>query len=485
MTGRILLTAMAADLRRRLAQALEAGYFEVAEASRGGTPTKGIDLVIADAGPHGLRLCRALKADPSAQHLPVVMIAPRQARAARLAGLGAGADDILSPEIEAEELSARLRRLLRSKAMLDALRLREETALELELPAPPGGWAGRWTEEPEPAGRLLVVGPAAEARARELSRALGAPAEAADAAGGLAAAERGAPELILLEIGGAAEATLRLIAHLRARPALRETGIVAVLEEAALSATAPALDLGAADVAPAPPDPAELAARLRAELRRRRRGEALRAALRDGLMLAAQDPLTGLYNRRYAEPHLARLIAGCAEARRPLAVLMLDLDRFKEINDRLGHAAGDSVLKGVAARLRAETRAADLVARLGGEEFCIALPGATRPEAEAAAERLRAALAATPYVTQAGPVAATASLGVAMAEPEPDPAPSGGVGLAAPAGFAEPTPAFGRAPLGAPALDAAARAAALLASADSALYASKAGGRNRVTMAAA
>ncbi|MFO7855808.1 MAG: diguanylate cyclase [Paracoccaceae bacterium] len=482
MTGRILLTAMAEDLRRRLARALEAGYFEVAEASRGGAPTRGIDLVIADAGPRGLGLCRALKADPSAQHLPVVMIAPRPARAARLAGLGAGADDILAPEIEADELSARLRRLLRSKAMLDALRLREETALELELPPPPGGWAGRWTEEPEPAGRLLVVGPAAGLRARELSRALGTPAEAAGAAEGLAAAERRAPELILLEIGGAAEATLRLIAHLRARPALRETGIVAVLEETALSATAPALDLGAADVAPAPPDPAELAARLRAELRRRRRGEALRAALRDGLMLAAQDPLTGLYNRRYAEPHLARLIAGCSEARRPLAVLMLDLDRFKEINDRLGHAAGDSVLKGVAARLRAETRAADLVARLGGEEFCIALPGATRPEAEAAAERLRAALAATPYVTPAGPVAATASLGVAMAEPapEPEPARSGGVCVAAPAGFAEPAPALGRAPP----LDAA-RAAALLADADSALYASKAGGRNRVTMAAA
>ena len=100
----------------------------------------------------------------------------------------------------------------------------------------------------------------------------------------------------------------------------------------------------------------------------------LRASVEDRLRLAMTDPLTGLHNRRYAMAHLSRIAERAAVAGRTFALMILDLDRFKAINDTHGHAAGDAVLAEVAARLSAQLRPIDLVARIGGEEFLIALP---------------------------------------------------------------------------------------------------------------
>lgn len=112
--------------------------------------------------------------------------------------------------------------------------------------------------------------------------------------------------------------------------------------------------------------------------------------------LAATDPLTGLSNRRqFAESGGAMLRQTRADAL-PLAVLMLDIDHFKSINDRFGHPVGDVVLQATAQRCRAELRQQDLMARMGGEEFAVMLPGVGADEAAATAERLRAAIAAAP-----------------------------------------------------------------------------------------
>lgn len=130
--------------------------------------------------------------------------------------------------------------------------------------------------------------------------------------------------------------------------------------------------------------------------------------------LAGQDALTGLANRRGFAAAAEPLFAASAADGASLSLLMLDIDRFKAINDRHGHQAGDSVLAEVAARIRACLRAEDVAARLGGEEFAIALPGLKQPAAMAVAERIRRAVAAAPVETAAGPVPVTASLGVAQ-----------------------------------------------------------------------
>ncbi|POR40490.1 GGDEF domain-containing protein [Methylobacterium sp. V23] len=131
------------------------------------------------------------------------------------------------------------------------------------------------------------------------------------------------------------------------------------------------------------------------------------------LHLAETDSLTGLSNRRGLQKLLRLRLP--APGRQPLgAVLILDLDHFKSINDRYGHASGDAVLATFAARLTATLRTTDLVARWGGEEFLVVLPGAGPQELLPVAERLRAAVAEAPFPHRSGALTVTVSIGVAM-----------------------------------------------------------------------
>ncbi len=104
--------------------------------------------------------------------------------------------------------------------------------------------------------------------------------------------------------------------------------------------------------------------------------------------LAILDPLTGLYNRRFAEDHLKAEIARVEKRGDPLAVLLLDLDKFKTINDRYGHSAGDQVLKEFARRLKKSTRGSDIAVRLGGDEFMVILPECSQEKVQLILSRL-------------------------------------------------------------------------------------------------
>lgn len=163
---------------------------------------------------------------------------------------------------------------------------------------------------------------------------------------------------------------------------------------------------------------------------------------------AAHDPLTGLANRRSAEDRLEACRAEALRYGAPLSVLALDLDRFKRINDRHGHAAGDRVLQAVGRVLHQALRAGDLGARHGGEEFLIVLPHCACDQAFETAERIRRRVAALRVPIEDGSLRITVSIGIAgLAGDEP--------------------------------------VAALLFRADAALYAAKAQGRNRCVVAPA
>ncbi|GAB6196181.1 GGDEF domain-containing protein [Lysobacter xanthus] len=122
------------------------------------------------------------------------------------------------------------------------------------------------------------------------------------------------------------------------------------------------------------------------------------------------DPLTGLFNRRSLFEHAAREQARCERYGTPLSLVMLDIDRFKSVNDTFGHGAGDDVICEAAARIACELRDVDAAFRLGGEEFLILLPSTALDHAVAVAERLRQALSARPIGAIGRPV--TASFGV-------------------------------------------------------------------------
>ena len=130
---------------------------------------------------------------------------------------------------------------------------------------------------------------------------------------------------------------------------------------------------------------------------------------------ALTDPLTQLPNRRFFEQTMEREIG--TRLRRPdptsLGLLMMDLDKFKLVNDTHGHQAGDDVLRGFAARLSLHTRRDEMAARVGGEEFVVVIPVTDPDEIELAAERFRKCVAAEPFDTCVGPLAVTVSIGVA------------------------------------------------------------------------
>ena len=134
----------------------------------------------------------------------------------------------------------------------------------------------------------------------------------------------------------------------------------------------------------------------------------------DARNLADRDPLTGFYNHRFLHERLGEEVVRAQRGRRPLSVLMLDLDDFKLVNDTFGHLFGDRVLTWTAELIRSTLRASDIPARYGGDEFAIILPETDADEARTAAERILEAFRDHAFVgEQRGPVPIGASIGVA------------------------------------------------------------------------
>jgi two-component system cell cycle response regulator len=182
------------------------------------------------------------------------------------------------------------------------------------------------------------------------------------------------------------------------------------------------LELGVNDYVVKPVDRNELAARARTQIRRKRYQERLHANYERSLSLALTDSLTGLYNHRYATTHLATMIERVAAGTKPVGVLMIDIDFFKPVNDKYGHAVGDEVLRQVAKRLANSVRGFDMVARLGGEEFTVVHLDTSPQVVARIAERVRHAIASAPFPVSdpVGEIDLTVSIGATMVQPGVD-----------------------------------------------------------------
>lgn len=129
---------------------------------------------------------------------------------------------------------------------------------------------------------------------------------------------------------------------------------------------------------------------------------------------ATRDPLTDLLNRRAFEDAARNALALGRRGQRPLTLLLMDLDKFKSINDQHGHKTGDQVLGAFAGHLHAHARSADIICRFGGEEFVVLLPDTDRDQAQSMAERIRRSWAEVLLDTPNGPLATTVSIGLAQ-----------------------------------------------------------------------
>lgn len=456
MTARVLIVDDVPANLKLLDAKLTAEYFGVLKASSGPealeiAEAQQPDIILLDVmmpGMDGFEVCRRLKASPQTEHIPVIMVTALDQPKDRVQGLEAGADDFLTKPVNDLALFARVKSLVRLKMVTDELRMREATGQRI------GAFVGTSTERmlmSEP-GRALVLDDRPTSLKR-LTEALAiehtvtiseTPEEMLDLA------STGAYDLLIVSLTLQEADGLRLCSQLRSAEATRQTPILAIVEEGDTPRLVRALDMGVNDYLLRPVDRNELVARCRTQLRRKRYQDYLRDRFQKGLELAVTDGLTGLYNRRYMEGHLATLVEEGTHGGKPVSLLIFDIDYFKSVNDTYGHAAGDAVLKEFAQRVQQNVRGVDLACRLGGEEFVVVMPDTDIAYALMVAERLRQKVAEVPFrIEPTVTLNITVSIGIAVTEGATD------------------------------------TAKLLLERADNALYRAKRDGRNRVSAEAA
>ncbi|MGK7754290.1 MULTISPECIES: diguanylate cyclase [unclassified Roseovarius] len=457
MSGTILIVDGLATNRIVLKVKLSAAYFSVDQASTAAEAVAAIlrdrpqcvlisgDLPDRAAGD----LIRDIHALPSCDRLPVLVLTATCTPLRRLDLLRAGAEDVMPRPFCDKTLLARLRSMSRHAPVEADLNLTTGTAEALGFAEAQAGFTSRG---------LIVALHSGTARDQALCRRLAqgtahrfetVRAGHAEMLAGL----RASPDVLLVFLpAGAGEPELVRLAELCGAPQTRRSRVLAVMDPADDGLAAKLLDLGVHDIAVQEADPHEITLRLDKLLRAKQADDTQKARLRTGLHAAVTDPLTGLYNRRYALSQMARMIETSRASGQPFALMVADLDHFKAVNDTYGHAAGDQVLTRIAHALRDALRSGDSLSRIGGEEFLVLMPQSGIADARAMAKHLCQTVRDTAIILPGveAPVSLTVSIGATVANPA----------------------------LRGDTLD----PEAMVAEADHALYAAKSGGRDMATI---
>lgn len=421
MTARVLVVDDVLANIKLLEARLTAEYFDVLTATNGPEAlaicAEGkCDIVLLDVmmpGMDGFEVCRRLKASPATAHIPVVMVTALDQPADRVRGLDAGADDLLTKPIDEMAVLARVRSLSRLKVTLDELRARAATSASLGL----ADSAAETLADIGGKGRILLV----EDRSASAERVVAAMAKFHEITieprpqEALFKAAEGDFDLIIVSLGLQNYDGLRLCSQLRSLERTRALPILIVAEQEDRQKVLRGLDLGVNDYLMRPIDRNELIARVRTQIRRKRYVDQLKDSVQASMEMALSDALTGLHNRRFLERHFAALLDEAAHKDLPLSLMVLDIDHFKLVNDNYGHDAGDEVLKAFAARIKRVVRGADLICRMGGEEFVVVMPNTAMDTAEKIAERVRASIQNTRFQIDASgrAIPITVSIGIA------------------------------------------------------------------------
>ncbi len=423
MTARVLIVDDIPTNVRLLEARLTAEYYEVASAYSGPEALakcqeQEFDVILLDVmmpDMDGFEVCRHLKADPKTHHIPVLMITALDQPSDRVKGLEAGADDFLTKPVDDTQLMARVKSLVRLKSLTDELRARALTGQQIAIED-----AIRAMDTiSATGGSILIIDTDIRHAERikvhlEPEHQVDILTEPADAVFQVAGASY---ELALVSMSLAGFDPLRVCSQVRTVEQSRNLPIILMADPADKPRVVRALDLGINDFIHRPVERNELMARARTQIRRHRYAMELRESVNNTMAMAVTDQLTGLYNRRYFERHLNVMLGKAQEQDRDLALMIIDIDHFKAVNDTYGHDIGDAVLREFSARLRRNIRGVDLACRFGGEEFVVLMPDTDSSQADMVAERVRQSMAEQTFqVGTQRPLSVTVSVGVSLNE---------------------------------------------------------------------
>ncbi|MFN3659096.1 MAG: PleD family two-component system response regulator [Pseudolabrys sp.] len=421
MSARVLVVDDVPANVKLLEARLSAEYFDVVTAHSGAEALAlceraECDIVLLDVmmpDMDGFEVCKRLKSNPVTHHIPVVMVTALDQSSDRVRGLEAGADDFLTKPVTDVALVSRVRSLARLKMVTDELRMRALTTKEIGIQNP----EREAVTETGRQGRILIVDDrpnSYERIAQTLATEHTVDIET-DPNEALFHAAEGSYDLVIVSLGMQNFDGLRLCSQVRSLERTRNVPILAVSEADNNQRLVRGLEIGVNDYLIRPVDKNEMLARVRTQIKKKRYTERLRDNVQASIEMAITDALTGLFNRRYMETHLGTLTEQAASRGKPIAVMVLDIDYFKSINDTHGHDAGDDVLREFALRIRKSIRNIDLACRYGGEEFVIVMPETDMAVATMVAERLRRAIAGEAFPIQEGArrLDVTISIGIA------------------------------------------------------------------------
>jgi two-component system cell cycle response regulator len=398
MTAKILIVDDVAINTRLLTAKLKAEYYQIFTADDGFSAFEKAqswqpDLILLDImmpGMDGYECCRKLKSNRDTMHIPVIMLTALSEPHERIRGLEVGADDFLTKPVDYNTLMIRAKSLIRLKRLLDEWRARSDTAIALGIDISEAASDALTPES------VLIIDDNQESTEivykylqcsnikllqteQEIENFL--------VFGSI-------PDLVIVSLLASRTDPLEVISRIRAESRTHQVAILAIFDiNIDRTLLLRAFELGASDWLQLPIDGNELVARCKNHIKRKIYQDKLQLHVDTAIEMMAIDPLTGLFNRRYLLKHLNTLYT--TGNIRDISVLMIDIDHFKSINDRFGHAFGDVVIKFISSVLLDNTRAFDTVSRFGGEEFVVLLPGTSIAEASVIAERLLMAVRAS------------------------------------------------------------------------------------------
>lgn len=375
------------------------------------------DLVLLDImmpGMNGYEVTQRMKSDPRTKHIPIILITALESADNKIKGLEAGADEFLNKPISKAELLARVNSLLKLKQYEEQLKARLQS--QGMVVATDAKESSRAKESQLPS--VLVVEDDERDAKLILMYLQGMPYKVTLVQSGedaVSFARQQEVDLILLDLLLPGMDGFGVLHRLKEREETRNIQVVAVTCLTDLETKIRGIETGVDDYLVKPINMHELRVRINALIKKKAYLDHLKKGYQVAVHSAVTDKLTGLYNYAYFHHFLGIEIKRSKRQNHSVALMVIDFDDFKRINDTFGHPAGDEVLRSFGKLFRENIREIDLGVRYGGEEFAAVLPYADRTTALAAGQRLKSIVEKHTFLLEGNGASARVTLSIGIA----------------------------------------------------------------------